>query len=103
MYTDVDVEFPERPGALGKFLDLLNPEFNISLFHYRNHGGGETRLPLLHLFLLVADATRIDIGKVLVGIQVPPGKKPDLDRFLAKLQFPFVDETDSDVYKSFLK
>ncbi|KAF8541680.1 tryptophan synthase beta subunit-like PLP-dependent enzyme [Trichophaea hybrida] len=76
-------EFPERPGALGKFLDLLNPEFNISLFHYRNHGG--------------------DVGKVLVGIQVPPGKKADLDKFLAKLQFPFVDETDSVVYKSFLK
>lgn len=41
------VEFPERPGALGKFLELLNPEFNISLFHYRNHGGGRKKPPWL--------------------------------------------------------
>jgi threonine dehydratase len=68
-------EFPERPGALGKFLDLLNPDFNISLFHYRNHGG--------------------DVGKVLVGIQVPEGKQEDLDKFLAELSYPFVDETEN--------
>lgn len=43
-----------------------------------------------------------DIGKVLVGIQVPPGKKPDLDRFLSELRYRFVDETDNMVYKSYL-
>ena len=43
-----------------------------------------------------------DVGKVLVGIQVPPGKRPDLDAFLAELQYPFVDETDNVVYNSFL-
>ncbi|KAI5803807.1 tryptophan synthase beta subunit-like PLP-dependent enzyme [Geopyxis carbonaria] len=75
-------EFPERPGALGKFLELLKPEFNISLFHYRNHGG--------------------DIGKVLVGIQVPQGKRDDLENFLKDLQYPFVDETENLVYKSFM-
>ncbi|KAI5858395.1 tryptophan synthase beta subunit-like PLP-dependent enzyme [Tricharina praecox] len=75
-------EFPERPGALGKFLELLNPEFNISLFHYRNHGG--------------------DVGKVLVGIQVPPGKKADLEMFLSELGYPFVDETQNLVYRNYL-
>jgi threonine dehydratase len=63
-------------------LELLNPEFNISLFHYRNHGG--------------------DVGKVLVGIQVPPGKKEDLDTFLAEIKYPFVDETEDPVYKGFM-
>lgn len=86
--TDVDqerlfrFEFPERPGAVGKFLELLNPELNISLFHYRNYGG--------------------DVGKVLVGIQVPPSKTQDLDKFLAEIDYPFVEETENPVYKSFL-
>ena len=47
--TSQIAEFPERPGALGKFLELLNPEFNISLFHYRNHGGGQSLFPSLYL------------------------------------------------------
>lgn len=75
-------EFPERPGALGKFLELLSPEFNISLFHYRNQGG--------------------DVGKVLVGIQVPLGKKADLDKFLGEIRYPFVEETENVVYKNFM-
>jgi len=75
-------EFPERPGALGKFLELLNPEFNISLFHYRNYGG--------------------DVGKVLVGIQIPPGGRADLEKFLEEIQYPFADETDNLVYKNFM-
>ncbi|KAH8144415.1 uncharacterized protein LAJ45_11583 [Morchella importuna] len=75
-------EFPERPGALSKFLELLRPEFNISLFHYRNYGG--------------------DVGKVLAGIQVPPGKREVLEQFLVQLEYPFVDETENEVYKKFM-
>jgi threonine dehydratase len=63
-------------------LELLDPGLNISLFHYRNHGG--------------------DVGKVLVAIQVPPGKREDLDAFLSEVKFPFVDETENPVYTSFL-
>lgn len=44
--ANTHVEFPERPGALSKFLELLRPEFNISLFHYRNYGGGISHPPL---------------------------------------------------------
>ncbi|KAL0637568.1 threonine deaminase [Maublancomyces gigas] len=75
-------EFPERPGALSNFLELLRPEFNISLFHYRNYGG--------------------DVGKVLAGIQVPPGKREALEQFLVQLEYPFIDETDNAVYKKFM-
>lgn len=75
-------EFPERPGALSKFLELLRPEFNISLFHYRNYGG--------------------DVGKVLAGIQVPPGGREALEQFLVQLEYPFVDETENAVYKKFM-
>lgn len=75
-------EFPERPGALGKFLEMLKPEFNISLFHYRNYGG--------------------DIGKVLVGIQIPEGKRGEIDVFLGKLGYPYTDETDNEVFRDFL-
>jgi threonine dehydratase len=57
------VDFPERPGALGAFLERLGEAFNISLFHYRNHGS--------------------DVGRVLVGFQVPPGKEAEFDRFRA--------------------
>jgi threonine dehydratase len=76
-------EFPERPGALVKFLTTLQPGQNISLFHYRNHGG--------------------DIGKVLAGIQCPDGQKPELEGFLAKLGYPFIECTDSPTYKMFLR
>ena len=76
-------EFPERPGALVKFLTTLRPSQNISLFHYRNHGG--------------------DIGKVLAGIQCPPEQKQELEGFLVKLGYPFAECTDSPVYKMFLR
>ena len=76
-------EFPERPGALAKFLTTLKPHQNISLFHYRNHGG--------------------DVAKVLAGIQCPPGEKDDLETFLNDLGYPFTECTDSPVYKMFLR
>lgn len=76
-------EFPERPNALFKFLATLQPAQNISLFHYRNHGG--------------------DIGKVLAGIQCPEPHKPELEGFLRKLGYPFRECTDSPTYKMFLR
>jgi threonine dehydratase len=76
-------EFPERPGALVKFLTTLRPSQNITLFHYRNHGG--------------------DIGKVLAGIQCPSAEKQELEGFLLKLGYPFSECTDSPVYKMFLR
>ena len=75
-------EFPERRGALIKFLNTLRPGQNISLFHYRNHGG--------------------DIGKVLAGIQCPLAEKEELEGFLSKLGYPYSDCTDSSTYKMFL-
>ncbi len=76
-------EFPERPGALVKFLDTLGPSHNISLFHYRNQGG--------------------DVGKVLAGIQCPASQKDELEGFLQKIGYPFHDCTDSPTYKMFLR
>lgn len=76
-------EFPERPGALFKFLTTLRPDQSITLFHYRNHGG--------------------DVGKVLAGIQCPEAKKTELEGFLVKLGYPFSDCTDSPTYKMFLR
>ena len=76
-------EFPERPGALAKFLTTLRPDQNISLFHYRNHGG--------------------DVGKVLAGIQCPEDKKQELEGFLKKLGYPFSECTDSPTYRMFLR
>ncbi|CAI7663117.1 unnamed protein product [Penicillium glandicola] len=76
-------EFPERPGALAKFLTTLRPEQNISLFHYRNYGG--------------------DVGKVLAGIQCPSPEKEDLEAFLQDLGYPFSEHTDSPTYKTFLR
>lgn len=76
-------EFPERPGALIKFLTTLQPGQNISLFHYRNHGG--------------------DIGKVLAGIQCPASKRTELDGFLIQLGYPFSDVSDSPSYQTFLR
>ncbi|GAA6022683.1 hypothetical protein JCM11491_000565 [Sporobolomyces phaffii] len=75
-------EFPERPGALRKFLEGLGKGFNISLFHYRNHGG--------------------DVGKILCGIQVPPGEADEFDQWLVSLGYPFVEETDNPAYADFL-
>ncbi len=76
-------EFPERPGALMKFLTAMNPTWNISLFHYRNHGA--------------------DYGSILVGIQVPPREMGDFRRFLARLGYPVSDETRNPAYRLFLK
>ena len=75
--------FPERPGALLKFLDLLRPNWNISLFHYRNQGA--------------------DYGRILVGIQVPPQDQKAFKVFLSELGYPYVDETDNPVYRLFLR
>ena len=76
-------EFPERQGALMKFLRAMNPSWNISLFHYRNHGA--------------------DYGSVLVGIEVPPREMGEFRRFLARLGYPWADETRNPAYRLFLK
>jgi threonine dehydratase len=75
-------EFPERPGALAKFLNALDPNWNISLFNYRNHGA--------------------DYGSILVGVQVPEHELPQWHSFLALLGYPAVDETANPVYRLFL-
>ncbi len=75
-------QFPERPGALMKFLSSMNPSWNISLFHYRNQGA--------------------DYGRILVGLQVPKGDNAAFKRFLAELGYPCVDETNNPVYRLFL-
>jgi threonine dehydratase len=75
-------EFPERPGALMKFLSAMSSGWNISLFHYRNHGA--------------------DYGRVLVGMQVPPQDKRRFRTFLAKVGYPFQEETRNPAYKLFL-
>ncbi|SCZ99893.1 BZ3500_MvSof-1268-A1-R1_Chr9g10313 [Microbotryum saponariae] len=75
-------EFPERPGALRKFLETMGTGFNISLFHYRNHGG--------------------DVGKILAGIQVAQQDEPKFQEWLHGLRYPYVEETDNPVYKDFL-
>jgi len=75
-------EFPERPGALLRFLTRLGGRWNISLFHYRNHGAA--------------------YGRVLVGIQVPEAEKPDLFRSLDDIGYPWWDESDNPAYRLFL-
>ena len=75
-------EFPERPGALMRFLQAMNPEWNISLFHYRNQGA--------------------DYGRILIGIQVPPGDKKQFREFVAELGYPNWNETENPAYKLFL-
>jgi threonine dehydratase len=75
-------EFPERPGALMKFLDNMRTDWNISLFHYRNHGA--------------------DYGRVLVGMQVPKKEMAAFRRFLDTLGYPYADETDNPAYRLFL-
>ena len=75
-------EFPERPGALMKFLENMRSDWNISLFHYRNHGA--------------------DYGRVLVGIQVPRNEMRQFTAFLRKLGYPFADETRNPAYRLFL-
>lgn len=75
-------EFPERPGALGKFLNTLGGHWNISLFHYRNHGAA--------------------YGRVLAGIQVPKGEVKAFRTKLDALGYPYWDESDNPVYGVFL-
>jgi threonine dehydratase len=75
-------EFPERPGALMQFLDSMSHGWNISLFHYRNHGA--------------------DYGRVLAGIQVPPEEMAGFRAFLDRLGYDCVDETANPAYRMFL-
>jgi threonine dehydratase len=75
-------EFPERPGALMNFLNLLNEEWNITLFHYRNHGADQAR--------------------VLVGIQVPSKQEKAFKKFLSQLSYPYWNESSNLGYNLFL-
>ena len=75
-------QFPERPGALLMFLESLEPQWNISLFHYRNHGA--------------------DYGRILAGIQVAPEARAQLKERLDALGYPYWDETDNPAYRLFL-
>ena len=76
-------EFPERPGALMRFLNRMGQQWNISLFHYRNHGAA--------------------YGRVLIGMQVPPEEMEKLACFLEDLNYPYYDETDNPAYALFLR
>ena len=75
--------FPERPGALMKFLSLMRPSWNISLFNYRHEGA--------------------DYGHILVGMQVPKADDAAFRRFLGELGYPWVEETDNPAYQLFLQ
>ena len=75
-------EFPERPGALMRFLTSMSPHWNISLFHYRNQGA--------------------DYGRVLVGLQVPRRDRAALRTFLTTLGYPHWDESENPAYRLFL-
>jgi threonine dehydratase len=75
-------EFPDRPGALMKFLNSMSHHWNISLFHYRNHGA--------------------DYGRVLVGLEVPLEEKVEFKRFLSQLDNRYWDESENPAYKLFL-
>jgi threonine dehydratase len=76
-------EFPERPGALLQFLDTLGGRWNISLFHYRNHGS--------------------DFGRVLAAMEVPPDQDQAFERFLTDLGYRFQIEDGNDAYSHFLQ
>jgi threonine dehydratase len=75
-------EFPERPGALLRFLNKMGQRWNISMFHYRNHGAA--------------------YGRVLVGVQVPPEETPSFQSFLMEVGYEYQDETSNPAYKLFL-
>ena len=75
--------FPERPGALLHFLTQMGGNWNISLFHYRNHGS--------------------DFGRVLIGMQVPPDDRDQFCQFLEDLGYEYFEETDNPAYQSFLR
>ena len=76
-------EFPERPGALLRFLTRMGQRWNISLFHYRNHGAA--------------------YGRVLVGVQVADGEQNEFHQFLNELGYQYWQETDNPAYQLFLK
>lgn len=94
------LEFPERPHALRNFLLGLQHDWNITLFHYRNHGAGMVVLESVEYSLILF--IQLDIGKVLAGIQVPPSEYAKFDGFLKKLNYTYVEETENPVYKRFL-
>ena len=75
--------FPERPGALMDFLNRVGERYNISLFHYRNHGAA--------------------YGRVLIGLQVSQEDRPGLGAFLEEIGYSFREETPNPAYKLFLK
>ncbi|MFN6961940.1 MAG: threonine ammonia-lyase, biosynthetic, partial [Rhodocyclaceae bacterium] len=75
-------EFPERPGALKNFLDKMSAGWNISLFHYRNHGA--------------------DTGRVLVGMQVPQQEMREFRAFLKNLGYRYWEESNNPAYRLFL-
>lgn len=75
-------EFPERPGALMAFVDALHPGWSISIFHYRNQGS--------------------DVGRIVVGVQVPTGERQQWEHFLQQLPFPSWEETHNPAYQLFL-
>jgi len=75
-------EFPERPGALMRFLTSLHPNWTISIFHYRNHGA--------------------DVGRIVVGVQVPEAEMDQWQSFLDGLQYRYVDESANPAYQLFL-
>jgi threonine dehydratase len=75
-------EFPERPGALLRFLQAIGTRWNVSLFHYRNHGS--------------------DYGRVLAGIQVPPAERPEFVLHIDELHYAYTEETDNPAYRMFL-
>ncbi|CAG8748364.1 18286_t:CDS:2 [Gigaspora rosea] len=88
-------EFPERPGALKKFLSGLRSDWNISLFHYRNQGSASS---------YVSDNdSETNIWKVLVGIQVPPQNSEAFENFKNQLGYHAINETEKPVYKQFLR
>ena len=76
------VEFPERPGALLRFLSGLGQGWNISMFHYRNHGAA--------------------YGRILVGVQVPKNQRRAFEAVLDELKFPYWEETDNRAYQLYL-
>lgn len=75
-------EFPERPGALLKFLNAIGTQWNITLFHYRNHGS--------------------DYGRVLAGVQIPPNESVDFDLHVRELKYVYAEETENPAYRMFL-
>ncbi|MFM7614122.1 MAG: threonine ammonia-lyase, biosynthetic, partial [Synechococcales cyanobacterium] len=75
-------EFPERPGALMEFVTSMSPDWNISLFHYRNHGA--------------------DYGRIVVGVQVPPNEMHQWQTFLDGLGYRYWNETQNPAYQLFL-